>query len=139
MGLNIVDMEVINSLGRKSKCGLCTNFAREYKQNHSLPSTVQLLLLAHLYAKTDSASLATLRRTLLRKRYTSTEIGAGVVVSAATTAGIVPPLTCGDIQLSWEWFQFPRNEVAFRKVYVPKCTARARGLSPISWSHGLRD
>ena len=52
----------------------------------SLPS-VQMLLLAHLYAKTDSASLATLRGTLLRKRFTAAEVSVGVGMGLTATAG----------------------------------------------------
>lgn len=48
----------------------------------------QLLLLSHLYARTDAASLAALRRDLLPLRYTSLEIGLGVAVAGAAAAGI---------------------------------------------------
>ena len=44
----------------------------------------QMLLLAHLYAKTDAASLAFLRTELLRPRYT-----AGEVALAASTGAVV--------------------------------------------------
>ena len=46
-----------------------------------------MLVLAHLYAKTDSASLATLRSALQRKRYTAAEIGVGAGVAISLTAG----------------------------------------------------
>ena len=44
-------------------------------------------LLAHLYAKTDAASLATLRRELLRPPYTAVETAAGAVAGVAVVAG----------------------------------------------------
>ncbi|KAK9837250.1 hypothetical protein WJX81_001515 [Elliptochloris bilobata] len=49
----------------------------------------QLLLLAHLYAKTDAASLAALRRELLRPPYTAVEAAAGAVAGAAVLSGAV--------------------------------------------------
>ena len=49
---------------------------------------VQMLVLAHLYAKTDSASLATLRSALQRKRYTAAEIGVGAGIAISVTAGM---------------------------------------------------
>ena len=54
---------------------------------------MQMLVLAHLYAKTDSASLATLRSVLLRKRYTPAEISVGVGLGVTATAGA--PQHCG--------------------------------------------
>ncbi len=45
-----------------------------------------MLVLAHLYANTDSASLATLRRALLRKQY-STEAAAGAAAATTLAAG----------------------------------------------------
>lgn len=57
----------------------------------------QMLLLANLYAKTDSASLARLRRELLRPKYTVAEMafGAGVVTTLAAGAASLttPPCT----------------------------------------------
>lgn len=47
----------------------------------------QMLLLAHLYAKTDAASLARLRRELLRPKYSLTEIAAGTGIAATVVAG----------------------------------------------------
>lgn len=47
----------------------------------------QMLLLAHLYAKTDAASLARLRRELLRPKYTLTELAAGTALGTAVVAG----------------------------------------------------
>lgn len=48
----------------------------------------QMLLLAHLYAKTDAASLAFLRAELLRPKYTATDLavagGAGTAVLTGT-------------------------------------------------------
>ncbi|CAL5229191.1 g12471 [Coccomyxa viridis] len=49
----------------------------------------QFLLLAHLYAKTDAASLAYLRRELLRPHYTAMEVGVGVTVAASVVGGTV--------------------------------------------------
>lgn len=46
-----------------------------------------MLLLAHLYAKTDSASLAALRSTLLRKRFTAAEVSVGIGLGVTATAG----------------------------------------------------
>ena len=39
------------------------------------------------YAKTDAASLAYLRRELLRPHYTAVEVGAGVAVAATAVGG----------------------------------------------------
>ena len=46
-----------------------------------------MLLLAHLYAKTDAASLARLRRELLRPKYSLTEIAVGTGIAATVVAG----------------------------------------------------
>ena len=48
---------------------------------------LQMLVLAHLYAKTDSASLAALRSALQRKRYTAVEIGVGAGIAVSLTTG----------------------------------------------------
>jgi len=47
-------------------------------------------LLAHLYAKTDAASLAALRRELLRPPYSTAEAAAGAAAGAAALAGDCP-------------------------------------------------
>ena len=47
----------------------------------------QVLLLAHLYAKTDAASLAFLRDELLRPRYSAKDIAAAVGAGSAVLAG----------------------------------------------------
>ncbi|CAL8464843.1 g4378 [Coccomyxa elongata] len=49
----------------------------------------QFLLLAHLYAKTDAASLAILRRELIRPRYSATEKAIGVTFVGTVAAGAV--------------------------------------------------
>ena len=43
------------------------------------------------YAKTDAASLAYLRRELLRPHYTAIEVGAGVTVAATVVGGTPHP------------------------------------------------
>ena len=48
---------------------------------------LRLQLLAHLYAKTDAASLAALRRELLRPTYTAVETAAGAAAGTAVVAG----------------------------------------------------
>lgn len=50
-------------------------------------ASAQLLLLAHLYAKTDAASLARLRRELLRPKYSLADIATGTGVATAVIAG----------------------------------------------------
>ena len=40
------------------------------------------------YAKTDAASLAYLRRELLRPHYTAVEVGVGVTVAASVVGGL---------------------------------------------------
>lgn len=50
-------------------------------------SARQFLILAHLYARTDSASLAQLRRALLLPRYTPAQVSVGVAVGITTLAG----------------------------------------------------
>ena len=47
----------------------------------------QMLLLAHLYAKTDAASLAKLRRELLRPKYSVTELAVGAGIGTTVAAG----------------------------------------------------
>ena len=51
----------------------------------------QLLLLAHLYAKTDSTSLNRLRKELFRPKYTAKDIaiGTGIGVTALTGEEVV--------------------------------------------------
>lgn len=49
----------------------------------------QMLLLAHLYAKTDAASLAFLRQELLRPMYTPTEIATAAGTGSVVLAGKV--------------------------------------------------
>ena len=53
----------------------------------------QLLVLAHLYANTDSASLGLLRSALLRKQY-STEAGAAAVAGTTLAGGPSGPTRC---------------------------------------------
>ena len=48
----------------------------------------QMLLLSHLYAKTDAASLARLRHELLRPRYSVYELAAGASAAATVLAGV---------------------------------------------------
>ena len=65
------------------------------------------------YAKTDAASLAYLRRELLRPHYTAVEVGAGVAVAATAVGG--PPHTrslavCGT--LASETRRLDLNELA---------------------------
>lgn len=57
----------------------------------------EFLLLAHLYARTDTASLTFLRRALLRPKYSAKEVTAGAAVAigavgAATAAGRSPAM-----------------------------------------------
>ena len=47
----------------------------------------QFLLLAHLYAKTDAASLDYLRHKLLPPRYTALQLGAAAAAGAVLTGG----------------------------------------------------
>lgn len=47
----------------------------------------QVLLLAHLYAKTDAASLAFLRSELLRPRYSVKDVAAATTTGTAAMAG----------------------------------------------------
>jgi len=54
----------------------------------------QLLVLAHLYANTDSASLALLRRNLLHKQYSiELAVAGGAAATLATGAQSVPEHT----------------------------------------------
>ncbi|GAB4824161.1 hypothetical protein N2152v2_011207 [Parachlorella kessleri] len=48
----------------------------------------EFLLLAHLYARTDTASLAFLRRTLLRPKYTAKEVSLGAVAALSVAGGV---------------------------------------------------
>ena len=58
-----------------------------HQNPRALEPCAQMLLLAHLYAKTDSASLAALRAALLRRRFTSAEVTVGVGLGVTATAG----------------------------------------------------
>jgi len=55
-----------------------------------MQASKQMLLLAHLYAKTDAASLAKLRGALLQPRYTTGEIATGTGVGVTVVAGALP-------------------------------------------------
>ena len=64
----------------------------------------EFLLLAHLYARTDTASLAFLRRTLLRPKYTAKEVSLGAVAALSVAGGgwvallrVVPGLPRGQL------------------------------------------
>lgn len=50
----------------------------------------QMLLLAHLYAKTDAASLTKLRGVLLQPKYTAAEIAVGAGIGVTVVAGFTP-------------------------------------------------
>lgn len=50
-------------------------------------ASTQLLLLAHLYAKTDATSLTWLRKELLRPKYTAKDIAIGTGLGAGAIAG----------------------------------------------------
>ena len=54
-------------------------------------ASTQMLLLAHLYAKIDSASLARLRKELYRPKYTTTDIAIGAGATATALTGHPPP------------------------------------------------
>ena len=62
---------------------VCRIPASLHATGHLLPAQ----LLAHLYAKTDAASLAALRRELLRPPYTAMEAAAGAAAGVAVVAG----------------------------------------------------
>ena len=74
---------------------------------HLLPAQ----LLAHLYAKTDAASLATLRRELLRPPYTAVETAAGAAAGVAVVAGAASLPCSGQFcvrpvpSLTWLWWR----------------------------------
>mmetsp|Transcript_6775 Transcript_6775/g.16881 ORF Transcript_6775/g.16881 Transcript_6775/m.16881 type:complete len:520 (-) Transcript_6775:1033-2592(-) len=51
-------------------------------------ATRQFLLMAHLYARTDNASLAQLRRALLMPRYTPAQVTVGVAGGLTSLAGV---------------------------------------------------
>jgi len=63
--------------------------------------SLQMLVLAHLYAKTDSASLAVMRAALQRKRYTAAEVGVGAGIAVSLTAGQRFPAGGGTSSSSW--------------------------------------
>lgn len=54
-------------------------------------ATRQFLILAHLYAKTDTATLRWLRTALVPPRYTPLQVAAGAAAATAVAAGPPPP------------------------------------------------
>lgn len=58
----------------------------------------QVLLLAHLYAKIDSASLARLRQELFQPKYSAKDIAVGTAIGATALTG-----TPFSVYLTWGW------------------------------------
>ena len=60
-----------------------------------------MLVLAHLYAQTDSASLAIMRAALQRKRYTAVEVGIGAGIAVSLTTGQQSVAAGSKVSNSW--------------------------------------